>query len=365
LVVFFDQFENVFSDQRLTRDFRDLALGIKDTDAPVILGFAWKTDLVGWTEEHPYALRDQIRSSSQVLTLRPLGANEVTTLLQRLQRDLRQRLTREMRQRLREFSQGLPWLLKKLSGHILTEIIDKGATQEQLASEALNVQGLFDSDLAELDPTQQEALRLVARYAPISAAEITERTSTAVVQSLVDKRLLVQVGERLDTYWDIFRDYLNRGHVPIEDSYIMRLSPHPVARLLRLVVEAGNDIPVTEIAERFEASENAVYNLSRELRALGVASSSVPQRVRLMNHIWDADDREEDRHEDHEQRVIETASQAVILVLERANSASKCTSAARSCTPRANVGRGTVHDTKQSAVNRSFVAARSLRIARA
>ncbi len=54
----------------------------------------------------------------------------------------------------------------------------------------------------------------MARFAPVSASEVMERASASVVQSLIDRRLLIQVGERLDTYWDIFRDFLNTGRVP-------------------------------------------------------------------------------------------------------------------------------------------------------
>ncbi|MGJ5819931.1 nSTAND1 domain-containing NTPase [Paludibaculum fermentans] len=290
LVVFFDQFENVFRDAVLTRDFRDLALGVRETAGRLIIGFAWKTDLVGWTEGHPYQLRDEIRANANVLTLAPLGAREVETLLRRLEKRIGQKLLPDLRQRLREYSGGLPWLVKKLASHLIREI-DSGATQERLLADALNVQNLFEADLAELQPTEQEALRFVARFAPVAASEVMERASAPIVQSLIDRRLIVQVGERLDTYWDIFRDFLTTGRVPIEDSYILRQSPRAVARLLAAVAERDGDAGVPEVAEALNTSENAIFNLARELRLLGVTAYE-PNRVRFPEDLWNAADRE-------------------------------------------------------------------------
>ena len=292
LVVFFDQFENIFRDESLTREFRDLALSARDLADRLLVGFAWKTDLVGWTENHPYQLRDEIRGNATVLTLGPLGPAEVDTLLRRLEKALGQALARDLRTRLREYSAGLPWLFKKLAGHLLREV-EGGATQEQLASEALNVQNLFDADLAELGPTEQEALKHIARHAPISISEVMERVNGPVVETLVHRRLVVQVGERLDTYWDIFRDYLNNGRIPIEDSYILRQSPTSVARLLREVLLDQGNSRVPDLANRMGTSEPGVFNLSRELRLLG-ATSYEPLRVRILPDIWNADDREQE-----------------------------------------------------------------------
>ncbi len=152
MLVFFDQFENVFKDPELTREFRDLALAATDRQSGLVVGFAWKTDYVDWTENHPYQLRDdEIRGRASVLTLDPLEARDVEVILKRLEKAVDQKLSREIRQRLREYSQGLPWLLKKLSGHLIGEL-RSGSTQEQLVNEGLNVQSLFEGDLASLNP---------------------------------------------------------------------------------------------------------------------------------------------------------------------------------------------------------------------
>ncbi|WP_143510444.1 hypothetical protein [Pseudonocardia sp. Ae717_Ps2] len=195
-----------------------------------------------------------------------------------------------MRQRLREYSQGLPWLFKKLAGHLLREI-ESGVTQEQLLSEALNVQTLFEADMAELSPHEREALKYIARFAPVNVTDAMDRVSADIVQSLINRRLIVSVGEHLDTYWDIFRDFITSGRVPIEDSYILRQAPVSVARLLRELEKDGGDSYVVEVAERFGTSENAVWNLVRELRLMGI-SSYEPNRVSFVDSVRNASNRD-------------------------------------------------------------------------
>ncbi|MCW5250107.1 restriction endonuclease [Streptomyces sp. SHP 1-2] len=288
-LIFFDQFENVFQDEQITREFRDLTLMLRDSELPILIGFAWKTDLVAWTESHPFRLRDEIRSSSTFISVGPMRAREIETLLRRLERSLETQLSRDLRQRLREYSQGLPWLFKKLGGHIIRQLGVHGKSQEQLVSEGLNVQSLFDSDLAGLSPVESDALRHIARFAPVSAMEVTEKYNAGAIQSLLDSRLVVALAGKLDTYWDTFRDFLNTGRVPIEDSYIVRQSPRAVAELLFAVTAAGGDASVSDLSEELHVSTKVIYNRSREPRLFGLTAYE-PNRVRILDDLLNAQD---------------------------------------------------------------------------
>jgi hypothetical protein len=290
ILIFFDQFENVFRSPELTQVFRDLALGIQDVQGRVLIGFAWKTDLVGWIEGHPYQFREEIRSSAETVVMEPFGSIEVSTIIDRLERNVDMKLGRDLRARLREYSQGLPWLLKKLADHVLREL-KRGSSPEQLLAESLNIQGLFDVDLAQLEPESLEILKHIARYAPIPAGEVTDRYAPDAVQALVDRRLVVQIGDRLDTYWDTFRDYLNSGSIPLEDSYILRSAPNQIARMLPLVMKDGGTATVSDLAAQLSTSDNVIFNLSRELRLFGVTQYE-PLTVRISDSILTSPDPE-------------------------------------------------------------------------
>ncbi|MDL4820138.1 restriction endonuclease [Actinomadura opuntiae] len=291
LFIAFDQFENVFRDLGLTREFRDLAFLVRELNAPLTVSFSWKTDLVGWTEGHPYRFRDEIRDVSSVAILNPFGPREVETLLRRLERSLGKKLNRDLRQRLREYSQGLPWLFKKLAGHVLTEV-GSGISQDELARQALNVQGLFESDLARLSPGEESLLRMIAQSAPVAIAELEDSVaSSALLESLLHQRLVVQVGDRLDTYWDTFRDFLNTGRVALEDSYVVRYAPLGAGRLLRVVVGAQGSVSVPDAARELNTTATVVHNYARELRLFGVLSSE-PNQVVIEAEIMAAPDTE-------------------------------------------------------------------------
>ena len=270
LVIFLDQFENVFLlSDALTR-IRDLFVNIVDAQTNVVFGFSWKTDLVGLTNEFPYQLRDTITGSSKRIALETFSDIETNSLLDRLRDDMHAPLRKDLRFFLSEFSQGYPWLLKKLCAHVKAQR-EAGVLQRNIAESLLNVEELFQSDLQGLSIEQDDSLRRIAKVAPVSVAELGEDFKPNVIQSLVDARLLVRVGPKYDVYWDIFRDYLNVGKLPVQDNYILHIPATTMFRHTMQVANEGGQLNASEFKDRAQLTEKSFYNLIREMRVLGLA----------------------------------------------------------------------------------------------
>ena len=269
LFIFFDQFENMFFLLDALSRIRDLFVKVVDAQTNIVFGFSWKADLVGSTNEFPYQIRDAITSTSRRVALDTFSDVETTTLLDLLRDELRAPLRKDLRFFLSEFSQGYPWLLKKLCAHVKAQR-EAGVRQQNIADSLLNVQELFQTDLRGLSVEEDETLRGIARVAPVGVAELGEEFSPAAVQRLVDARLLVRVGPRYDVYWDICRDYLNAGRVPVQENYILHMPARSVFRNAKVLADRQGRLTTHEFQQLTQLSEKSFYNLIREMRLLGV-----------------------------------------------------------------------------------------------
>lgn len=269
LVLFFDQFENVFSLPQTLRHIRDLLLKLVDAQTNVVLGFSWKTDFLSFPLEFPHRLQSDISTSSKRIGLAPFSDSETNALLDRLSEELHSSLRKDLRFFLSDFSQGYPWLLKKLCAHVKAQR-EQGVPQVELATSLLNVEALFQDDLRGLSTPQGEALRRIAKAAPVAISDLGDEFEPEVIQDLVNRRLVVKIGSKYDIYWDIFRDYLNTGRVPTQENYILRTQLGSVIRAGRMLEAA----PKPTTVERFRLitglSEGSFYNLLRDLKLLGI-----------------------------------------------------------------------------------------------
>ena len=267
LFVFLDQSENLFFLPDALRQIRDVLLKVCDVQTNVVIGFSWKTDLVGPTADFPYQLRAAITDVSRSIRIDTFSETETNQLILQLQKELHARLRKDLTFFLSQFSQGYPWLLKKLCAHIVS-LRSSGVSQAEIATGLLNVEELFQQDLHGLSADEEATLRQIARMAPIEFQELGEEFSYNTVQSLVNRRLVVRIGTKYDIYWDIFRDYLNTGRVPIQENYILRVQVGSISRALKILVEAGGEQAVPDFMSTAGLTEKSYFNVAKDMRLL-------------------------------------------------------------------------------------------------
>jgi hypothetical protein len=205
---------------------------------------------------------------------------------------------------LSEFSQGYPWLLKKLCAHVKSQR-EAGVPQLDIANSLLNIEQLFQADLQGLSSEQEDTLRRIAKAAPISFQALDEDFRPDIVQSLVNARLVVRIGNKYDVYWDIFRvywdifrDYLNAGYVPIQDNYILRHQFRSIFKAAKLLAESGGVLSVPELLVKAELSLNSFYNIARDMRLVDIATVE-DGKVTLHNKLNERTNSFEDALRDH------------------------------------------------------------------
>jgi len=270
LVIFFDQFENVFYEKPILERVSQAMLRVTDAQTNVIFGFAWKSDLVGLTGPFPYRLRDSITDSSRILHVNQFSEIETEALLDHLARDLRSKLRKDLRFLLAEFSQGYPWLLKKLCAHV-KGLRDQGTIQAEIVRGLLNVEDLFREDLQGLSPREETCLRLIAKCAPVNDRDVPDDIKPDELQSLIDRRLVIKVGNRYDIYWDIFRDYLNTGKLPVDEIYLLRAPIGSVLRSIQILNKNNGTLSIEKFCLIASVSEHAFFNIAKDLRLLAIA----------------------------------------------------------------------------------------------
>lgn len=269
-MLFFDQFENIFFLPDSFRRIRDLFLKVSSATTNVAFGFCWKTDLVGLTDDFPYQLRDSIRASSRLTPLAKFSDTETNELLDRLSIEIRWKVRKDLHFFLSEYSQGYPWLLKKLCAHVKKQR-ESGVSQADIANGLLNVDQLFRDDLQGLSVEEESSLRRVAKLSPVAATDIGDDLNPAILQSLINRRLIVRIGIKLDIYWDIFRDYLNTGKIPAQEQYLPRLGTRSVYRACKSLAEHAGPVRLDSLASVLKLSSQTTYNVIHELRMLGLA----------------------------------------------------------------------------------------------
>jgi len=169
-------------------------------------------------------------------------------------------------------------LLKTLGIHLYEQLAG-GARQSDLR-ETLDAAALFERSLLQLSQAEQACLRSIAESAPADWVEIIEIYGSDVLRSLQDRRLVIRSGDRINVFWDIFRDYLLTGKTPSIPFTYLPSSPSLDA-FLRVATQLrhGQGCTLGELALTASLGEKTIGNVIRDLRMFGIATGepSMPE----------------------------------------------------------------------------------------
>lgn len=277
MIVFFDQFEELFTKDELISTFdafKRLVFETSSICANLVIGFSWRTGITLSDDNPAYHLWHELKDLRADIVIDKFTSADSSKLIGQFEKALSKKLLPPLRRRLLEQGQGLPWLLKKLCIHIYREI-NKGTNQEELLSRRLNIRALFDEDLEPLTEHQTQCLRYIASNSPVDMLDVFEHFDQTVVDCLYNNRLIIRAGPKYVVYWDIFRDYLVEGGVPaIPWTYVPSVQFSMAIRAFLLLRE-NHSLDLITFAQRLGYAESTVGNIVSDLQNFLLASRDI------------------------------------------------------------------------------------------
>ncbi|MBR0646890.1 restriction endonuclease [Plastoroseomonas hellenica] len=276
ICLIFDQFEELLYKEELSPIFDDVRMlcdSAIEAGEGLIIGFSWKTDGAVPPEHNAYHLWHSLADRRREFELNLFSSGEVTIAINRFMKELGQAISPQLRRLLWDHCQGYPWLLKKLCIHIL-EQVRNGLDQSEILVRTLRIEELFSRDIERLSASELACTRQVASEAPAEFFKIVGIYGDVTITSLLDKRLIIRTGSRLNVYWDIFRDYILTEKVPyIPTTYIPQLNVVTYLSALRNLI-SSTEMSYRELAKVLNITAGTADNLVRDMVIVGHAEAN-------------------------------------------------------------------------------------------
>ena len=275
LILIFDQFEDVFRKKGFFKSFYKFLTDVTDKQPNLIVGFSWKSDFLVHSDDPSYHIWQQAKEQAREFTVNEFGEKEIDGIIKQLEGSVGD-LEKSIKDRIKESSQGLPWLTKKLCIHIFDQI-QSGLAKENLIESNLNIADLFKKDEERIEPNELKALRIIAKRAYdgnfFDETEVGDLIESYTITSLLHKRLIIRSGANYNIYWDIFRDYLVTGIIPlIGESYLLRQMVNSCIDVFLIFDSANKKETINSLATKHPKGigDDALYNILTELRNIGL-----------------------------------------------------------------------------------------------
>lgn len=275
ICIIYDQFEEIIHKSELTATFarmRELALAADEARAPFVVGFSWKTDGTVGSDYPGYHLWHSLSDRRRDFVIDRFTREDADEFIQLAQRDSKQSLHRNIVKFIVENYAGYPWLLKKLVRYYI-EDARNGREPGPLGS-LPNLESLFQTDLQELSQNQQRAIKFIAHNSPVEYGSTADKYGADAVSTLINQRLVINTGGKLNLYWDIFRQYILYDEVPqIPNTYVPTISVRRIRGVLKSILESER-VKYDEFAAGLNLSLATADNAVRDLVNMGIARAN-------------------------------------------------------------------------------------------
>lgn len=276
IMLIFDQFEELYSKPSLCDLFdetRRFMLSVISAKLNFIVGFSWKTDC-SVPQGHPaYFTWNSLSGHRHEILLRQFSDEDVSDVLSLFEKELTQKIRPDIRRYILDNGQGLPWLIKKFCIH-LYEKIKSGATQLDMENSSLEITSLFQQDINALNQEESQCLHLIAENAPMDWFEATRTVSAEVIDSLQNKRLVIRKGNKLNLYWDIFKEYVLTGNVPdIPFNYIPQSSSISALLKVARIAKKTGAVSANDLTIELKLSAKSIGNILADMVRFGMMRS--------------------------------------------------------------------------------------------
>jgi len=272
MVIFFDQFENIFFIPELLKGIRDLFLNVCSAQTNVVLCFSWKTGLAGLANELSNNVHHLISETSKHIILNPFSEDDIIALFDMLGDELNETVGENLQLFLSKLSQGYPWLLKRLFAHV-RPMVQAGDLTSDVLKRIPGVEDLFHEDLQGLTVKEKDALIYIAKSAPVSIFEADKSFEHQVVQSLMTRKLLIKIGGICDVYSDIFRNFLIIGDLPLVENYVFQTQVADVLNAVKILEKKGGALDLSTFSKKMGLPEKSLVKIAKEMNLLGLTKT--------------------------------------------------------------------------------------------
>ena len=276
--IIFDQFEEIIHREDkhdLFQRLQEVALLVDDMKQPLFVGFSWKTDGSVSSDNPGYQLWHTFGDRRKDFVIAGFSRDDADDFISRAAKVEGKRITPGSKETLIRQSSGYPWLLKKLTVRAFrNETIDQQFASADFSED--DIKALLDEDLENLSEKERSALRYVAEKSPVESYIVADQYGAETLKALIDRRIVVRSGNRLSVYWDIFREYIISGRIPlIPTTYIPTISSPKLIRSIRHMLGKERQ-SYDDFAMRLAVSLPTADNFIRDLSQLGI---TVPHRA--------------------------------------------------------------------------------------